>query len=153
MPLELFAIIVPLGIALIVLAVKFSGLSKSAVLTDSKQAIEVFEADYGGETHKGRALLSANGDAAFIPLAEPSRLGLVEAIGDRYICRVLGPEDLKSVTGNQDNGFEIRYNDFTHPRGQYSFTSSKDMETLKGWLSQLAPRSIDFASKYEGNGI
>jgi hypothetical protein len=49
MPLEIFVLITPLGIALVVLIIRYSGLSKTARLNGSKNAIDIFHRDFAGE--------------------------------------------------------------------------------------------------------
>lgn len=137
MPLEIFAILVPLGIAMIVLAVKYSGLSKIARLENTAAAVQVFENDFGGEAHKGAVMLSDDHGAAFIQMGDSAKLGLVEVFGDRFISRVLMKDDLKSAVTNGEGRVEIRFNDFTHPIGHYNFSNAGDAKTANSWLAKL----------------
>lgn len=137
MPLEMFAIIVPLGIALIVLVVKYSGLSKVARLGSTADALAVFENDFGGEKHKGKVLLAADNRAAFIQMETPDKLGLVEAFGDRFISRLLSGADVKSITSDGESSLRIKFIDFTHPSGCYFFDNSGDLKRVGNWLANL----------------
>lgn len=137
MPLEIFAIIVPLGIAFIVLVVKFTGLSKTASLADDREAIAVFESDYAGEKHGSQALLTSDHSTAFIPMESAAQLGLVEAMGDRFITRLLYRNDVGKCERASNTELNIKFNDFTHPSGKYVFGNSDDAERAENWFGQL----------------
>ena len=137
MPLEIFAIIVPLGIAFIVLVVKYSGLSKAALIADKSQAISTFENDYGGEPHKNNVVIASDERAGFIELKKPGALGLVEAIGDRYLTRVLVARDIRQIDRSHGQEISIRFNDFTHKKGCYQFDDEAKAKRVGGWLAKL----------------
>ncbi len=135
MPLELLAILVPLGIALVVLVVKFSGLSHSARLKGEKHAISVFLLDYPSEKPDGKVLISANSNAAFLRLEGVNATGLVEVIGDRFLARIVAPSQIRSARCSGEK-LRVRYHDFTHPRAMYQFDSNSQAERALRWLQQ-----------------
>lgn len=137
MPLELFAILVPLGIALIVVVVKMSGLSKSAILNDQYHANSVFLKDFEGEEITSETLLTSNRNAALLQMRAENTLGLVEVIGDRFITRILNVGDVRSISNTQGDNLAVDYNDFTHPKANYSFENSEDRAKATGWFNRL----------------
>jgi len=137
MPLEIFALITPLGIALIVLIIRYSGLSKTARIKGGKEAIEIFHQDFAGERVSDISTISADQSAAFIELENPAHLGLVEAIGDRFITRLLGSKDIASIKQYDENSLSIRFHDFTHPKGQYKFNNPTELTNLIERLANL----------------
>ncbi|MCF6321803.1 MAG: hypothetical protein L3J32_08570 [Rhizobiaceae bacterium] len=137
MPLELFAILVPLGIALIVLVVHYSGLSKKALLRDGAHAIDLLLEDYGAEKSTGSSILTIDNRAAFIELESGDRLGLVETMGDRFVTRILNHNDLGEYAFNNDNILSVKYHDFTHPAGTYKFGNDNIVSRVADWLKNL----------------
>jgi len=137
MPLEIFAVLVPLGILLIVLVVHFSGLSKKARLQDQSQALELLLSDYAGEKPSGMVVLTHNKHSAFIEMAKDNRLGLVEAMGDRFFTRLLRGNDLGAIGQRGNSTLSVEFNDFTHPAGAYEFSDTRDTSRVSAWLSRL----------------
>ena len=137
MPLELFALITPLGIALIVLIIRYSGLSKTVQIGNSGNAIKLFLQDHGGENVSGTAIISMDKRAAFIEMDTPGQIGFVEAIGDRFITRLLGAGDIASFEQLDGNGLSVRFHDFTHPKGQYEFSNPRELSDLIAQLIRL----------------
>ncbi|GAG41228.1 unnamed protein product, partial [marine sediment metagenome] len=137
MPLEIFAIITPLGIALIVLIVRYSGLSKNSRLNDSQNAIDILLKDFAGEKVSGKAIVMKDHRAAFIEMDKTGHLGLVEAVGDKFITRLLNPGEISSFVKQNENTLLVRFRDFTHPTGNYEFDMQRDLSTVSGWLSKL----------------
>ena len=68
MPLELFAVLVPAGIAIIVLIVRFWGLSHAATLKNSAHVREIFLTDFEGTNPIGECIICADHRAAFLNL-------------------------------------------------------------------------------------
>lgn len=137
MPLEIFALITPLGIALIVLIIRYSGLSKTARLKGSKNAIEIFHRDFAGENVCDVTIITSDQSAAFIEMENSVQLGFVEAIGDRFITRLLGSNDIASFEQYSENGLSVMFHDFTHPKGQYEFNSNRELSNLLELLTKL----------------
>ena len=137
MPLEIFALITPLGIALIVLIIRYSGLSKTARIKDGQNAIDIFRRDFAGENVADVTTISSDQRAAFIEMDHSGQLGLVEAVGDRFITRLLGSKDIASIQQDGENSLSIRFRDFTHPKGHYQFRSRRELSHLLEQLTQL----------------
>ncbi len=137
MPLEIFALITPLGIALIVLIVRYCGLSKTARIKDRNNATEIFHRDFAGENVSDTTIISIDQSVAFIKMDKSGQLGFVEAIGDRFITRLLGSKDIASFEKFGENGLSISFHDFTHPKGRYEFSSSPELSSLLDQLNKL----------------
>ena len=143
MPLEILATIVPIGIIVVVLVVRYSGLSKSANLLNGADACNIFLKDFPGLPVSQNVILTKNHEAAFIKIDDFRALGLVEAIGDRYITRIFKSNDIASFDQPDPLALTIRYNEFTHPRSNYLFDAPADLSTLWGWLNELKSSDID----------
>jgi hypothetical protein len=137
MPLEIFVLITPLGIALVVLIIRYSGLSKTARIKGTKNAIDIFHRDFAGENVSDITTISSDQSATFIEMDKSGQLGLVEAIGDRFITRLLGSKDIASFEQYGENGLLVRFHDFTHPKGQYEFNSPRELSILLEQMTKL----------------
>jgi len=137
MPLEIFALITPLGIALVVLIVRYSGLSKTARLKDRKNAIDLFRRDFAGENPSENVIISSDHNAAFVAMNGSNKLGLVEATGDRFITRLLDSKDIASFEHYGNNSLSIGFRDFTHPVGRYEFNNQQELSTVLEHLRKL----------------
>ncbi|MCP4181781.1 MAG: hypothetical protein GY761_00440 [Hyphomicrobiales bacterium] len=137
MPLEIFALITPLGIALIVLIIRYSGLSKTARIKDRNNAIEIFHRDFAGENVSDTTIISVDQSVAFIEMEKSGQLGFVEAIQDRFITRLLGSKDIASFEQCEENSLSVTFHDFTHPKGRYEFYSSTELSRLVEQLTKL----------------
>ena len=137
MPLELFAVLVPAGIAIIVLIVRFWGLSHDAILKDASHARKLFLIDFADQNPRGKGIISSDRRAAFLKLDMNKSIGLVEVIGDRFLTRVLYGEDIQSIKGEKFPNLKINYNDFTHPSGNYKFAADDDLKTVTQWINAL----------------
>lgn len=141
MPLELLATLVPLGIALVVLVVKFSGLSYSATLQDEKHTITQFLLDFPSEVPTGDVLISTDAKAAFLTLSNTSTIALVEAIGDRFLTRIVSPSDIKNIQMSAGQ-LKVHFRDFTHPHATYDFAQKVDAERILNWLQSGNAKGI-----------
>ncbi len=137
MPLELFAVLVPAGIAIIFLVVRFWGLSHDATLKDSAHVHEIFLTDFADQKPSGEAIISSDHRAAFLKLDFENSIGLVEVIGDKYLTRILQGEDIRKFNDEKSPCLKINYNDFTHPSGNYKFATDGDLKTAIQWIKAL----------------
>jgi hypothetical protein len=136
MPLELLAGMVVVGLALVIGAVHFSGLSKTARIAGTDAAINRFLMDFPDEK-PGEAVLSADGKDAFIAL-KGNRVGMVHAIGDRYLTRILRAGTVHSVSASGDGVLELRLADFTLPRERARFATAGEASRVENWLKGMA---------------
>lgn len=133
MPLEYLAIMVVAGLALVIGAVHFSGLSRPAFIAGADQARARFLVDYPDE-QPGDIVVSKDGKAAFIALAG-GRTGLVHAIGDRFLTRILERRAVRSVQRGSDGVLTLRLDDFTLPAEQARFSDAADAAKVTDWLA------------------
>jgi hypothetical protein len=136
MPLELLAGMVVIGLALVIGAVHLSGLSKAAHITGPDAAIARFLVDFPDEK-PGEAVLSADGKDAFIAL-QGNRVGMVHAIGDRYLTRILRAGMVRSVSASGDGLLELRLADFTLPCERARFAAAGEASRVENWLKGMA---------------
>jgi hypothetical protein len=136
MPLELLAGMVVIGLALVIGAVHLSGLSKAARISGPDAAIARFLVDFPDEK-PGEAVLSADGKDAFIAL-QGNRVGMVHAIGDRYLTRILRAGTVRAVAASGDGLLELRLADFTLPRERARFAAAGDASRVENWLKGMA---------------
>lgn len=132
MPLEILVIVVVVGVLLIVIAVRLSGTSRPFELADENDARAVFLSRFS-EERPGECIVSADRKAAFLRL-ESGRTGLVAAFGSRYICRVVGPGDVKKIEQDGRGRTTVRFADFTYPGGRYRFCGSEQAIKVANWL-------------------
>ncbi|HSO48521.1 MAG TPA: hypothetical protein VLQ68_11385 [Rhizobiaceae bacterium] len=133
MPLEFLAIMVAIGLALVIGAVHFSGLSRPARLADADQARARFLLDYPDEAI-GEIVLGRDGNAAFISLSA-GRIGLVHAMGDRFVTRILERRVVRAVEPDGSGALVLKLDDFTLPKERAVFTNSADAAKVSHWLN------------------
>ena len=137
MPLELFAVLVPAGIAIIVLIVRFWGLSHDANLKDTSHVRQIFLTDFEDINPNVDCIICNDDSAAFLNLDIGKSVGLVEVMGDRYITRVLNDSDIRKFDGDNSPSLKINYNDFTHPSGNYKFANDGNFISVAQWIKEL----------------
>ncbi|WP_246675377.1 hypothetical protein [Mesorhizobium sp. B2-3-4] len=120
--------IVVLGIALSVAAVHFTGGSRKARLADAQQARERFAQDYPDEDATA-VRLTSDGQAAFLELGR-GRLGIVQAIGDCFLTRVVTSGDVAALTLETATAITLRIGDFTWKGGRFTFTDAADTRAV-----------------------
>lgn len=136
MPLEMLAIMVVLGLALAIGAVHLSGLSHPAHIEDATQAAARFGEDFP-ERNVMDCLITEDRRAAFLKL-EGGGIGLVAAMGDRFITRLLDGAAMAGHTRPQPDEIDLEFRDFTYPSGAYGFGSAEEADRLAGWLEEVA---------------
>lgn len=141
MPLEILGPLVICGIALTVLAVYFSGISKPARLASGAEAKAKFLLDYADIRIKN-TILTADKSAGFFMLDQENTVGLVEAMGSEFLTRLLSKGDIASLELSEGK-LNVRYNDFTHKRHSYEIKDAKDATTIHDALTALTRRTND----------
>jgi hypothetical protein len=135
MPLELLAGMVVVGLSLVIGAVHFSGLSRPARIDAAGTAIARFLVDFPDES-PGETIVTVDGRDAFIALAQ-HRVGMVHAIGDRFLTRILRAGMVTSVALPAPDKLELRLADFTLPRELTSFRNAAEAARVEGWLKGM----------------
>lgn len=119
MPLPLLVVIVVVGIAAVVIAVHLTGGSRVSVLRDEAAARERFALDYPGIGVE-RVWLTADATAAVIETSD-GRVGLVKALGGRFLTRLIGSADLAGPPRATGSRLALRLRDFTWPGAVFEF--------------------------------
>lgn len=124
MSLPVLVAIVVFGIALLVAAVHFTGGSRKARLADARQARDRFAQDYPDEQAVS-VRLTSDSQTAFLELGR-GRLGIVQAIGDCFLTRLVIPEDVAVLTAADAHAINLRLADFTWKGGRFIFADAAD---------------------------
>ncbi len=120
------------GISLIVYLVHAAGGSRKSVLANEQAARDRFLEDYPDLTPMD-VHLTRDGDAAFLALPDRS-VGLVQAIGDCFLTRVLTGNDL-SENSAQGVTLRLRIADITFKGGTYEFANENELQSVTKLLS------------------
>ena len=107
------------GISLVVAAIHLSGGSRTARFDDTQAAVDRFSLDFPNESAV-HAWLTADRRDAFLALASGDT-GLVHAVGDRFLTRVLDAGSVRGVTRDGAAGLAVAFADFTYPQGRFVF--------------------------------
>ena len=114
---------VVIGIAVAVAAVHFTGGSTRAKLAVPEQAQDRFREDFPDE--KIAAVYpTSDGVAALLEL-DCSRLGIVQASGDKFLTRIVSAKDVAGVEMAGDRAVLIQLHDFTWRGGEFRFGDEK----------------------------
>ncbi len=133
MSLAILVPLVVLGVTLIVATVHFSGLSRMAKVPNSVEELAaLFAFDYPQERVSGASVDRAK-RAAFLML-ESGRTGVIQAFGDRYVTRLLTPDDLASVAASEAS-LMLTSRDFTWSGGSFTMENATTAENLAARLS------------------
>ncbi len=135
MSLPVLVVMVAVGIAAIVIAVHFTGGTRTAVLADAEAARQRFAVDYPGEK-SGAVVLTRNGGAAFLELAA-DRIGIVQAVGGHFLTRIVTPAEILRVKPAGSAALQIMLADHTWRGGRFEFADQGEAWRLAG---RLAPQ-------------
>ncbi|MCB1456706.1 MAG: hypothetical protein KDJ48_07960 [Nitratireductor sp.] len=133
MPLTILVPMILIGLALVAIAMRLLGLSKQASISAIGEAISVLRTDYPDALVE-EAILASNGKAAILKLEDGSA-GLVEAMGDRFITRILAQKDVRQVERKGECDLVLRLADFTLPRLTLTFAEPKAALKAATWLT------------------
>ena len=133
MQLWQLGLMVASGVALIVFLVHATGGSKVAALSSAEAARQRFADDFP-TVATGSVVMTQTGSAAFLPL-DDGRTGLVHAIGDSFLTRLL---EAGSVVQAKASGtrLDLRFADFTFPGAEYEFADAQSAALIG---ARLAP--------------
>jgi type II secretory pathway pseudopilin PulG len=139
MSLPVLVAIVVFGIALSVAAVHFTGGSRKARLADAQQARDRFAQDYPDERATA-VRLTSDGQSAFLEFGN-GRLGIVQAIGDCFLTRLVAPDDVAVLAAADANTITLRLADFTWKGGRFTFADAADAKSVLDLLQPRLPNS------------
>lgn len=122
------------GVALAVWLVHLSGGSRTAIVAGSAHAVDRFHQDFPGTTVNA-VFVTGRRNAAFIDLG-PKQVGLVHAIGDGFLTRVLSGHDIKKFS-QEGKILALKLDDFTFCGDNYSFNDTPSAAAVAHLLREL----------------
>lgn len=135
MSLTLLVVMVVAGVGGVVLAVHLSGGSVAARLADEEAALARFFIDYPDAGVRA-VRLTRDGKTAFLALAD-GRVGIVQAVGDKFLTRVIAGPDLAGAPVAEGATLELRLRDFTWPGGTFVFAGEREARAAAAMLDGL----------------
>ncbi len=129
----MLAALVVVGVGLIVAAIHFTGGSRGASIASAEQALARFAADYPKERAVD-VVVTVDARSALLEMAD-GRTGLVHAVGAKFLTRILGPDDVVSVTNGKDAVLSVRFRDFTFPRARFAFATPAEAARVEALLT------------------
>lgn len=135
MSLALLAVMVVVGVSGVVLLVHLTGGSKPARLAGEAAALARFAADYP-DLDVRSVHLTAGRDAAFLALGD-GRVGIVQAVGGKFLTRVVSGSDLAGAPRASGATIMLRIRDLTWPGGIFTFAADGDARTVEAMLAAL----------------
>ncbi len=137
MSLTLLVAMVVVGISAIVIAVHLSGGTTTAKLESADAARQRFAHDFA-DIEVGNVWITEQGHAAFLALKD-GRAGIVSALGDRFLTRIVSPDETGLRADRDGNTVRLMLSDMTWHGGPFSFASEKDAEAVAGLLGASRP--------------
>lgn len=137
MSLVLLASIVVVGIAVVVLAVHYTGGSRTGQFETVFDAIAAFRGEHP-ETEVLDGRLTQGRDAAFLQLATPGRVGFVTVFGQHFLTREIGASDLVASVRADHAAIVVAPRDFTWKGGRYVFDDTGVAMEVAGWFPEAA---------------
>ncbi|MEP9398158.1 hypothetical protein [Mesorhizobium sp. KR2-14] len=137
MSLPVLVAIVVVGISLCVVAVHLTGGSRLATLEGAEDAVRHFHQDFPDEAIR-TVRLTADRRTAFMEL-DGGRTGIVQTFGDRFLTRIITPQEVASALHAGPGVVSIRFRDFTWSGGRFAFAEDQDAGAVLQGL-QLARR-------------
>lgn len=135
MSLGLLVAMVVIGVSGVVLIVHLTGGTRRARLEDEAAARARFGVDCP-DLAIGAVHLTQNGDAAFLAL-EDGRVGIVAAIGDRFLTRAVAAHDLAGPPRVTGATLMLRLRDFTWPGGAFTFAGEGEARAVAALFAAL----------------
>lgn len=135
MSLVTLVLIVAVGIAAVVLSVHLTGGSRRAQLDGEEHARARFAEDYPAIAIRA-VHLTADRSAAVMELGD-ARIGIVQAIGGKFLTRVLAQGDLSTAPRASDCTVTIRSGDFTWRRGDFTFENDETAKRVEAMFGAL----------------
>ncbi|TNE62044.1 MAG: hypothetical protein EP335_13745 [Alphaproteobacteria bacterium] len=124
------------AIALLALVARWMFPNKADL--DDARVLRNFARHFPDEMASG-AIIGEDGKTALVPLVSDStRVGLVIAMGDRTVCRLVAGADIAAVI-RKDDGLHIRFHDFTQPNTMLRL-SGDTLESANNLLTSITIR-------------
>lgn len=139
MSLGLLVTMVVIGVSSVVLIVHLTGGSRRARLDGEAAARARFAIDFP-EAVVAAVHLTRDGDAAFLAL-EDGRAGIVAAIGDRFLTRVVGAGDMADEPRASGAVLTLRLRDFTWKGGAFTFAGESEARAVRDLLAARRGRT------------
>ncbi|MEX0953736.1 MAG: hypothetical protein WDZ83_00825 [Rhizobiaceae bacterium] len=117
---------VVVGIGAIVIAVHLTGGTRTATLDDAEAAKRRFGADFADIAVRD-VWLTADRHAAILAL-EDGRAGIVWALGDRFLTRIVGNGDATAKADADGPAVSLGFDDFTWRGGPFTFASAREAQ-------------------------
>lgn len=136
MPLEILAVMVVAGIALVVAMVSLSGLSHPVRIDGPAHARDLLSRDCPDIAPR-QAVLAADGRTALFDCGAGG-VAMVMAFGSRFVTRRIAPTALKRVAREDERTVTLTFPDIAIPALRIVFDSAEDAERLVGWLGAEA---------------
>ncbi|SMH48907.1 hypothetical protein [Mesorhizobium australicum] len=138
MSLPVLAALVVVGVGLIVTLIHLTGGSRKASLVSADAARARFALDYPNV--EVRAVhLTTDRCSAFLETAD-GRIGLVHAMGAKFLTRLVAPEDVASLRRSGEASLLVRFSDFTFPGAVFEFESAEVADRVAAALTR---RTVD----------
>ena len=128
MSLTLLVIMVVVGITAIVVAVHMTGGTVTAALETAAAAKRRFADDFA-DVIVTDIWLTKERNAAFLAL-EDGRTGIVSALGDRFLTRIVDASDPATRVELDGAMVRISINDFTWRGGPFTFSDEADARAV-----------------------
>ena len=143
MSLALLVAMVVAGVSGVVLLVHLTGGGKPARLADEAAALARFALDFPDFDVRS-VHLTREGDAAFLALGDGpmgARVGIVQAVGGKFLTRVIAGRDLAGAPRAANATLMLRLGDFTWPGGMFTFAGPDEARAVEGLLLALRGRT------------
>lgn len=140
MNLAVLAIMVASGIGLTVTLVHLTGGSRRAVLQDEVSAVRRFSLDFP-DRHVGKVFLTDDGYTAFLTLPH-ARVGIVHAIGSKFLTRVVGEADLMEAPHASAKAVSLRFRDVTWGGGSFTFSDTASANAVLDLFRPFSQHAI-----------
>ncbi len=145
--LPVLIVMIIAGILVIVLAVHYTGGSKSGVLNRDEDVLARFEQDYP-QKPVGKIYYTQGRHSAFFALPElqnepaatleEQATGLVHAMGAKFLTRILTPHDIQTIVKQGETGLRLHMHDFSWPEADFIFTDKESRDQVYDRLTDAA---------------
>ncbi|GIL00718.1 MAG: hypothetical protein BroJett030_06170 [Alphaproteobacteria bacterium] len=132
MPLEVLVVMVVVGIAIVIAAVAFSGLSRGARI-DSEGQIRRRLSDDFPEVVLRDGLITSDRRTAFFRCGD-GRVAIATALGSRFVTRLIDARQVRRLELGEAGEATLELRDFTLARMRLGFDEAAEARRLSQWL-------------------
>lgn len=133
MPLSILVPMILFGLPLVIGLVWWVNKGKQVPSLSDETAQMIFLVDYPNCVVE-QVLVSDDGKNAFLKLQGRSELGLVHAVGQKFLTRVLDSQTVLGLTSSE-SAIHLRLQDFTLKQLSFEDENSQARAFLNGWLN------------------